>query len=147
MRRSIWGIVCLAFILMTVNNGFGQELPKAQKMENTSWHEVVMLDFKSGMERDAMDIINNHFLKAVKNADIEGPAKTFVMETGKWDLLLVWNLDSITDLNWEVSPENEKWFKALAEQEGGPQEAMDLLGKYESMIQTSTSHLATTKKE
>lgn len=147
MRTLIKGTVILALILMIFNNGFSQELPKAQKMENTSWHEVVMLDFKSGMERDAMNIINNHFLKAVENADIEGPAKTFVMETGKWDLMLVWNLDSIADLNWEVSPENEKWIKALAEQEGGSQEAMDLLGKYESMIQSSTSHLATSKNE
>ena len=147
MRTLIKGTVSLALILMIFNHGFSQELPKAHKMENTSWHEVVMLDFKSGMESDAMNIINEHFKKAVESAGIDGPAKMLRMETGKWDLLLVWNMDSINDLSWEVSPENAKWIKALAEQEGGPQEAMDLLGKYESMIQASTSYLATSKDE
>lgn len=143
MDKIVAGIICIAITLFSVGQVYGQDMPEAHKMENTTWHNVVLVKFEAGKSDEAMDIIYNHFDKAGEKAGLPGPAKIMEMQTGEWDLMLVWNMDSPAEMEWEVSPEGEKFLSALSEQEGGWEKAQELFEKYESMIDNSTSYLAT----
>lgn len=147
MNKLITGITGLAIVLFSAGQVKSQDMPKAHKMENTSWHEVVLIDFKPGKAGEAMDIIDNHFVKAAEKAGNPGPEMELVMETGNWDMLLVWNMDSPSEMEWDVSPEGEKFMKALSEQEGSWKKAQELFDKYQSLIDESTSYIATSDTE
>lgn len=144
MKKLITGFISLAFLALTFQPVHSQDMPEAHKKKDVTWHEIVMIEFKSGKESDAIDIIENHFAKAAEKADSFTPPKEFNMETGKRDLILVWDMDSISDMEWEVSPENEEWFKALSNVEGGVEKAHKILDKYQSYIKESKSEIATT---
>jgi hypothetical protein len=129
--------------MFSADTANGQEIPEAHKMENTAWHEVILIDFKSGKMDEAMDIIDNYFMKASEKAGLPGPAMELEMQTGKWDMMLVWDMDSISEMEWEVSPESEKFLKALSEQVGSFEKAQEIFSNYSSMISESTSFIAT----
>jgi len=56
-------------------------------------------------------------------------------------------MDSPSEMEWEVSPEGEKFMKALSEQEGSLEKAQKLFDKYQSLIDESTSYIATSDNE
>jgi len=143
MKKAALYILCISFILFSANPASGQEIPEAKKMENTSWHEVILIDFKSGKMDEAMEIIDKHFMKATESAGLPGPAMELEMQTGKWDMMLVWDMDSISDMEWEVSPESEKFLKALSEQVSSFEKAQEIFDNYSSLISESTSYIAT----
>lgn len=145
MKKLASGIVAIVLVTFVVETGLSQDLPKAKKMENTVWHSVVMVDYKPGKTGEALGIIRNHFMKAGEKSGTPGPSQMLEMRSGDWDLMLVWDMDDISDMNWEVSPENEKWWKALADQEGGNDKAMEVWQKYMDTIERSTSYIATSK--
>lgn len=147
MKKLTGYIAGMVFVCIMAQPGFAQDTPTAKKMENKVWHSVVMVDFKPGTVGEAMGIIQNHFQKAGMKAGVPGPSTMLEMRSGEWDLMLVWDMEDISDMNWEVSPENEKWWKAMAEQEGGADKAMEVWKKYMSMIDRSTSYLATSTKQ
>jgi len=147
MKNVIVGIAGFAITLFSAGQALGQDMPKAHKMENVSWHTVVLVDFEPGKTDEAMNIINNHFVKAAEKAGNSGPAMELEMQTGEWDLMLVWNMDSPSEMEWEVSPEGEKFMKALSEQEGSLKKAQELFDKYQSLIDESTSYIATSDNE
>ena len=137
-------IVCI--MGMFTLTAWAQELPTASKMENQQWHEVVLIKYEAGKTGEALGIIRDHFEKAGKKAGVPGP-KMFVMRTGDWDVMLVWDMDDVSEMNWQVSPEGEKWWKALAEQEGGADKAMEVWQKYIDLVENSTTALATSSKQ
>lgn len=142
MRKLIMGIVVVGVTTMLTTVSWAQELPTAKKLENRTWHEVIMVKFEPGKMGQAMDIIQNHFEKAGAAAGTPGP-QLFEMRSGEWDLLLVWTMDDITDLKWEVGPDSEKWWKAMAELEGGAEEAMQVWQDYIDLVEVSTTYIAT----
>lgn len=142
MKKLISVIVLLAFMFISVDSGLSQDMPKAKKMENKTWHQIVLIDFESGESDKAMEIIHDHFIKASEKAGTPQP-RELVMQTGKWDLMVIWDHESPSFLAWEVAPEQEKFFKALAEMEGGAEQAHELFDEYYSTIEESKSFLAT----
>lgn len=147
MKKVVAGIAVLAIALFSAGQVYGQDMPKAHKMEDVSWYSVVLIDFKPGKTDEAIDIINDHFVKASEKAGTAGPAKELEMQTGEWDLMLVWEMDGPSEMEWEVSPEGEKFMKALSEQEGSLEKAQQLFEKYQSLIDESTSYIATSDNE
>lgn len=143
MKKVLVGIIVMGVTVMFSTASLAQELPKAKKLENRTWHEVVMVKFEPGKMGQAMNIIHNHFEKAGKAAGTPGP-QLFEMRSGEWDILLVWTMDDISEMNWEVGPDSEKWWKAMAEQEGGAEKAMKVWQNYIDMVEETTSYIATT---
>ncbi len=147
MRKIIAGITGLTIVLFSAGQVLGQDMPKEHEPVYTSWHEVVLVDFKSGKTDEAMEIIHNHFVKATEKAGASVPAMESKMQTGEWDLMLIWDMDSPSEMEWEVSPEGEKFMKALSEQEGSLEKALQLFENYQSLIYKSTSYITTYKKQ
>ena len=146
MRAILSIVVGLCFILITSVPSFGQdEAPKAKKMEGHTWHQVVMVKYKPGTTSEAMKIINDHFMKAGMESGTPGP-EIMQFKTGEWDMMMVWSMDSISEMDWEVSPDDEKWWAAMAEQEGSMEKAMEVMQKYMDMVESSTSYLATSQQ-
>jgi hypothetical protein len=101
---------------------------------------VLLLDLKPGTQMKAKSMIDK-FNRAGQKAGTESP-KLYEFRTGKWNYLVIWNLDGVEDLNWEISPDNEKWWTALAEQEGGADKAFELWKEWASLISDGESALA-----
>ncbi|MDZ7683389.1 MAG: hypothetical protein U5J63_17190 [Fodinibius sp.] len=103
MKSNLTGILSLCIMLMFSTVTFAQdEMPKAQKMKGHTWHQVVMVKYKPGTISEAMKIINNHFMKAGIESETPGP-KVMQFKTGEWDMMMVWTMDTISDMDWEVS--------------------------------------------
>ncbi len=146
MKKIISGILTLCFMLMVATSLHAQETLKVKKMEGHTWHQVVMVKFKPGTMNEAKDIIHNHFMKAGQKAEVPGP-QMMEFQTGEWDMMFVWTMDSINDMNWEIHPDDEKWWAAMVEMEGGEEEANELWQNYMGMIESSTSYLATSQQQ
>lgn len=65
-------------------------------------------------------------------------------QTGKWDAAFIWEMDGgMADLEWYRSPDDIKWFAALAEITGGEEQAGELWAKYLATVadaQTEVGH-------
>lgn len=144
MKQLITGILFACFLAASAATGYAQDMPEAKKMENHAWHQVVMVKFKAGAMDDAKKIINDHFMKAGETSEIPGP-QIMELKSGEWDMIFVWNMEGITDLDWEITPNDEMWMTALAEQEGGMEQATKLWDDYMNLIQNTTSYLATSQ--
>lgn len=146
MRPLFALILGVCFSLTITFDAAAQDMPEAKKMEGHTWHQVVMVKFKPGMTDSAAKIINDHFMKAgmEMESDIPGP-QIMRLHSGEWDMLMVWTMKDIEDMNWETSPDDIKWMAQMAEQEGGMDKARKLIKDYLSLIDNSTSYLATTR--
>lgn len=146
MKSLFAFILCVCFSLAITFDAVAQDMPQAKKMEGHTWHQVVMVKFKPGMVDSAANIIDNHFMKAgmAMESDMPGP-QIMRLHSGEWDMMMVWTMRSIEDMNWETSPEDAKWMAQMAKQEGSMDNAMKLMKSYLSLIDHSTSYLATTQ--
>ena len=145
IKRLTAGIVGICLILTFSVLSFAQETMEAKKMENQTWHQVVLVKFKPGTMDQVQEIIDKHFAKAGMEAKVPGP-DIMRMRTGEWDMMFIWTMDSINDMDWEVHPDDEKWWGALVKQEGSAEKAQQLMQKYMGFIDNSTSYLATSPK-
>ena len=147
MKQLTMGVVLSCFMLMTAMTGYGQEQQtmKAKKMEGHTWHQVVMVKFKPGSMDKAKNIINNHFAKAGMEANLPGP-QMMEFKTGEWDMMFVWSMDSISDMDWEIHPDDEKWWAAMVAQEGSEEKAMKVWQDYMDTIENSNMVLATSRE-
>lgn len=147
MKRIITGVALSCFLVMSAVDGYAQETMQAKKMEGHTWHQVVMVKFKTGMADSAMKIINNHFMKAGMKMESDSPPPQIMrLRSGEWDLMMVWTLNSIEDMEWEISPEDVKWWDQMVKQEGGEEKAMQLMQTFDKMVTNSTSYLATSQE-
>lgn len=146
MKQLLIGILFFSFLMVSAQTSFAQEELKAKKMENHSWHQVVMVQFKPGTMDRAMEIINNHFMKAGIESELPGP-QMIEFKSGEWNLMFVWTMEDITDLDWEIHPNDEKWWAAMVEIEGGTDKANEIMEEYLSLIENSTSYLATSQQQ
>lgn len=145
MRRLISGVLFVCFMVVFSFEGNAQETMKAKKMEGHSWHQVVLVRFEPGTMDKAKKLIDDHFAKAGMEAGIPGP-KMMTFKTGEWDMMFVWTMDDIGDMNWEISPNDEKWWAAMVAQEGGEEQATKVWQDYLALIDNSTSYLATSQE-
>ncbi|MGM0546517.1 MAG: hypothetical protein ACQEST_07330 [Bacteroidota bacterium] len=147
MRLLLALFISVCVSLSYVGDTFAQQM-EAKKMEGHNWHQLVMVKFKAGMADSAMKIIDNHFMKAGMEMESEMPAPQVMrMRSGEWDMMMVWTMDSIEDMEWEMSPEDIKWWEQMVEQEGSEEKAMELMRTFDEMITNSTSYLATSKEQ
>ena len=110
-----------------------------------------MVKFKPGKRERAFEIISEHFMPAGEKAGTPGPLGVIHYQTGQWDAQFVWDLaGGMADLEWYRSPNNIKWWAALAEQEGGEEAASELMGEYQSLIadaETDVGHYHAEKED
>ena len=110
-----------------------------------------LVKFKSGKRERAFEIISEHFMPAGEKAGTPGPLGVIHYQTGEWDAQFVWELEGgMADLEWYRSPNNIKWWAALAEQEGGEEAASELMGEYRSLIdeaETDVGHYHADKED
>ena len=110
-----------------------------------------LVKFKPGKRERAFEIIAEHFMPAGEKAGTPGPLGVIHYQTGEWDALFVWDLEGgMADLEWYRSPDNIKWYAALAEQEGGEEAAGELMAEYRSLIdeaETDVGHYHADKED
>ncbi|MFK7923689.1 MAG: hypothetical protein AB8H47_17150 [Bacteroidia bacterium] len=140
MKKLVFNtIALLGLALFLMPSTFAQE---GIKHENPQWKRVVMLDFHADKEKRAIEIIDEYFKVASKNAGTPGPEVMVDFETGEWDLMAIWGMsDGIESMNWVVSPNNQKWWAALVKITGGEEEAEAIWAEYQSCIARSSADL------
>lgn len=113
------------------------------RLENVTIVEVVYISFIPGKRNRAMEIINDYFVPASEAAGIAGPLEAIHFDTGKWDMVLLWEMKGgFDDLMWYTSPDDLKWFAALVEIAGGEEEAQAIWGEYISYVASAHNEVA-----
>ncbi len=144
MKQLIAAVLFACFLAVSATDSWAQQDMQAKKMEGHTWHQVVMVKFKPGKISQAKQIINNHFMQAGIESGTPGP-QMMDIKSGEWDMMFIWTMNGIEDMDWEIHPDDEKWWKALVEQEGGQEAAMKVWQQYMELIDSSTLYLATTQ--
>lgn len=144
MKQLISGFLFVCLLAAGISTGHAQDM-KAKKMEGHTWHQVVMVKFKPGKFTEAKKMIDDHFMKAGMTSKLEGP-QFIEFKSGEWDAMFIWKLNNISDMDWEIHPDDEKWWAAMAEQEGGMEQAMSVMQKYLDLVDQSTTYLATSRQ-
>ena len=116
------------------------EEPEAQRYEDVTWNEVVLVDFKAGEEGRAMEILSDHMIPASKKAGTQVP-RHIELQTGPWDLMVIWTMkDGPSEMAWETSPGQAKVQKAMLEMLG-QEKAQKISDEISSVIARSTSFI------
>jgi hypothetical protein len=135
MKKLTVLIVLIIVLVLAISRGFAQSDLKPKKFDNPQWKEMVYIDFQVGKDERAMTIIKEYFIKAAKKAGLQEPEMMLSMISGEWNLVLIWRMKGgVEDLNWEISPDNVAWMKALGEVAGGADKAKALLDEYLGLI-------------
>jgi hypothetical protein len=62
--------------------------------------------------------------------------------TGDWDLLAVFSMaDGIKEMNWETSPNDIKWIKAINEIAGSVDKARSIIDEFSLITERKTSYI------
>ena len=142
LSTPLWalGLAVLGLFLLAAPAQAQDEEPEPTRYEDVTWNQVVLVDFKPGKEERAMEIIDEYFDPVVKKAGNQMP-RAVELQTGPWDLLLVWTMkDGPSDMTWETSPEEIETMKAAQEMFG--QEKMEKINdEYSSLIARTTSFM------
>ena len=114
---------------------------KAKKLTNVAWYELRYTSFKPGKMAEAMKIINEQFVPASESAGLPAPVRYF-HTAGKWDLTTVFAMPGgVSELEWEIHPDAEKWMNALAQHCGGMDKAKALREQYVSLVAEGESQI------
>lgn len=112
--------------------------------DDAKYLSITHVKFKVGQRESAMEMITEYFIPASENAGLPGPILAVHYQTGKWDAAWVWELaGGMADLEWYRSPDDIKWFAALAEIAGGEEQAGELWADYLSKVaqaETNVGH-------
>ena len=91
--------------------------------EDAKYLYITYVMFKPGKREAGMEIITEHFVPATEKAGTSPPMLAIHFQSGKWDAAFIWALEGgMADLEWYRSPDDVKWFAALSELAGGPEE-------------------------
>ena len=129
MPRFIAGLL---FLLIFPLAGAAQDLPTASQKPDSDWYKATNLRFNPGQEYEAEQIWREHFQPAAQALRHE--VFMFVHESGKWDQTIYVPMDGPGDLAWDPTLFAEEWWAALAEQEGGAEEAGAVFDSWFSKI-------------
>lgn len=136
-------ISILACFLFSISGLHAQEEMKAEKYENPQWYWIVKIDFAPGKMNRAKEIVEDYFMKASEDAGTPTPAMALDMNSGEYDMMVVWHMkDGIEAMNWKTSPDDVKWFQAMAKVAGSPEKAQEVWQEYQSYIVKSDADLA-----
>lgn len=103
--------------------------------DDAKYLSITFVDFKPGQREMAMEIISEHFVPATEKAGTAPPLLAIHFQTGEWDAAFVWEMEGgMADLEWYRSPDDIVWFAALAELEGGVEQAEAVFGKFNGAI-------------
>ena len=109
--------------------------------KKVSWYQAWYFKFKPGKADEALKIIQDHFVEVDKK--IGRKVIPFNFQSGEWDHVVffpsVLNPDRI-----DTIPSEEKWFAALAEQEGGMEKAQELLQRFFGLVVNFKKEIAQT---
>ncbi len=110
--------------------------------DDARYVQTWVVKFKAGKRERAMEIVAEYFVKASEKAGTPGPLMTIHMQTGRWDMAVVWELQGGTaDLEWYRSPRDIKWYEALKEIAGGEEEAGAIMKEWSGSIADSMSNI------
>lgn len=144
MRKLTWMaflFVSLSLLSTSISAQSSAET-KPKKFENPQWKTMVMIDYLPGKYARAKEIIQNYFMKAGQKAGTSTPLMQAQAVTGEWDLVLVWEMKGgISDMDWDISPDNIKWRAALNEITGSEEKTKELQKEYSSLVNRSTSFI------
>jgi hypothetical protein len=146
--RAFSIIMCMGIIavFMSGNLVYAQEEMQPKRFENVEWKSIVYIKYFNGKQTRAEEIIREYFQKAGEKAGTS-PPEEYKMQTGKWDLMLIWNLKGgIEDLSWQRSPDNLKWWKAFSDLTGGPDKAQTVMDEYQSLVADTYKEVARKRK-
>ena len=143
-----WGKVAALFALVALlfNPASAQqdEDGPISQGDDARYLSVQYVKYKTGRREDAMEIISEYFAPAAAKVGLAGPMLVIHFQTGEWDAAFVWPLEGgMADLEWYRSPDSIKWFEALAELNGGAEEAEKVIGRYQDTVremQTEVGH-------
>ena len=103
--------------------------------EDAKYVSVSYVDFKPGHRERAIEIINEYFVPAADNAGVSHPMVGLHMQTGDWDMIVVWEMEGgMADMEWYRSPEDIKWYESFVELVGGQEEADKIMKEYQDAL-------------
>lgn len=133
-------ITAVILVFVTIVS-YAQEI-KAEKYENPQWVSISYIKFKPMMKDPAMGIIENYFMKADQDAELDAPV-SYHFPMGKYDMMVVWEMkDGLETLNWKTTPDDAKWMNSMAKITGGPDKAMAKLEEFMSYIEAWDNSIA-----
>lgn len=110
--------------------------------DDAKYVQTSVIKFKPGKRERGMEIIAEYFAKATEKAGTSGPMLIIHMQTGRWDLAAVWELEGgMADLEWYRSADSIKWREALAEIAGGEEEAAAIMKEWSGSIADSMTNV------
>ena len=113
------------------------------KKRNADYYSVLFVDFKPGKMDEARAIIKDYFARADEEAEINGPELNLIFMTGDWDMVVGWKMDDgLTTAEWETSPDDVKWMRAMGELAGGADGARETLDRFSSLVERSQYQMA-----
>lgn len=147
------GITMFKFLLISIigsamlfNINIAQAEDGQRYDDSVTWKSVVRINYKPGKMGDALKIIKDYYRKASEQAKTPMPELIMEMQTGDYDLIVVWHMEGgITDMTWETGPNDKKWRAALNELAGGEDKAQAILDEYLSYIDDASSDIALVK--
>lgn len=139
MRRMMVLGVAFSLLLLALPLA-AQELPKAEKRENVQYYEALFVKFKPGMEDQAWEAIYQHFINVDKK--IGRKVRAYDLQTGDWDTVVFFPIEGPEYFSWSTSAQDEKWWGAFAELEGGADKAQAIWKKYLEAVAKSKVELA-----
>lgn len=133
--------VLLVVLFLGSSVVFAQEDVKPVKHENVTWHRIVLVNYKPGQVSRAKEIITQ-YEAAGDAANLKGPER-YWMETGEYDLMMVWTMEGgPSDLEWDRSPNGIKWRNQMIKQLGSEEALKKLQQEYSGLIFNSTSYIS-----
>lgn len=128
-------------MMCTINTAQAEDGKRYE--DSVTWKSIVRINYKPGKTGDALKIIKDYYQKASKKAETPMPEMVMEMQTGDFDLLVVWHMEGgISDMNWETGPNEKKWRDALNEIAGGEDKGKAVLEEYLSYIDNVDSDIA-----
>ncbi len=119
---------------------FAQELPKAEKRENVQYYQALYVKFKPGKENQGWEAIYEHFINVDKK--IGTGVRAYDLQTGPWHQIALFPIDGPDYFTWSTSPQDEKWWAAFAEMEGGADKAQAIWQSFLDAVADMEVHLA-----
>ncbi len=147
MAKSALLGMMIAFTLLASPNVHAQQDMQAKKYDNPEWKRIVMIRFKPDKSERAEEIINDYYLKACVKSGTPLPTTLLDIKTGEWDMLLVWDMkEGLEEMNWETSPKDIAWKKALEEIAGSASKANAVLDEFSSLIDRQVTYIGKPEK-
>ncbi len=117
--------------------------PENDPVNSSDLYQIEYYKFASDKAEEAKDIIDDYFSLAHKLAGIPIPVMELHLTSEEYNYMAVWKLPIGKDhLNWQSSPGNQDWYKALLTVAGSQKKAKEIIIKYDSYVSASKTEFA-----